>query len=1576
MNTSYRIVWNATTQSWVVASELAKSRKKTSSRTAGSVAKRSAFITVSALALGMAFSGAATAGSPVANGTALQGTYDSVNTDYYQYLYRTSAYSTPQGWDNQYAVGSYVSIGYNASTKVNKTDDAIFRLDGYAGNGRGGGVAVGDSAAVTGETGVAIGAHSQAKRDFSVAMGGNAIASGLGAIATGREALASGNYSVAQGFVSTATGTAAIGIGQSATASGIRSIAIGTSNQISAAGTAATDATYYASAANAAGDDAVSVGTGASSAGDNSLALGLKASTSSTATNGIAMGNTASVSADSGIAIGNGAKASGTSSLSVGTGNNVSGNGSGAFGDPNVIAGNNSYAVGDNNTIPGNGSFAFGNTNTINANNSTVIGSNGAIAAGQTDVFALGNNITSTASNSVVLGSNSTTTRANTVSVGSGVAQRQVVNMAAGTAATDAVNVSQLTPVVSALGGGALLNAATGVVTGPSYTVANANAITGTSGAVSDVGSALSRLDTAVGTPMTVAGNSGASVTRTLGQTLNIVGGATTAGTYSDANIKTVTNSVTGNVDVQIADAPTFSGVVTSAGLTSSGMINANGGLTVAAGKTVNMGGNVVGNVAAGVANTDAVNMGQLNAVSTTANKGWNVQANGGTATQVAPGGTVNVVNGSNTTASFDSATNQLKVDVVNNPTFSGLVTANGLTSSGMINANGGVTVAAGKTVNMGGNVVGNVAAGVATTDAVNMSQLNTTNANVATNATNITRVEGKADQQGTTTAAALGGGTTYNATTGALSGTSFALSNANTIAGTSGAATDVTNGFSKVDSALGTINSSISSITSGTTGLVQQAAAGADLTVGKGTDGVAVDFADKNGNTRTLKNVTAGVADTDAVNMSQLNTTNANVATNATNIATNATNITRVEGKADQQGTATAAALGGGAAYNSVTGAVSAPSYAVQGSTYNNVGSALGRLDTSVTNNTNSISLLTNQINSGTTGLVQQAVAGANLTVGKGTDGVAVDFADKNSNTRTLKNVTAGVADTDAVNMSQLNTTNQNVATNAANIAVNTIHIGNMGSSAAILLGGGTTFDPATGALSGTSFGLNNANAINGTSSAATSVGEGFDKVDNALGAINSSVSSITNQINSGTVGLVQQDAATRNITIAKSTDGTVVDVTGTQGTRKVTGVTAADLSATSTDAVNGSQLYATNQQVSQNTNAITNLSTTISSISAGGTKYFQTNSSGVGASAAGANSVAAGQNAQASASNAVAIGNGAQASQSNSVALGAGSTTSATVATSGTTLAGTSYAYAGANPVGTVSVGSAGNQRTVTNVAAGQVSSTSTDAVNGSQLNATNQAVGQLDSRVSNIESTVNNYSGDVSSISTQVDKLAKGQDGMFQVSQDDNSAKPVVSGTQATAGGNAAVASGKASTALGNNAQATGQSSVAIGANSVASRANTVSVGSLGAERQITNVAAGSADTDAVNVAQMNQTAATSLGAANSYTDTQVGNLAGNVQGALQGLRQSMNDQFQQQGRRIDRGTSMSTAMTTMAGSLGGIDADNRLGAGTGFTNGQAALSVGYQRRLSRTANVTFAASTSGHDTTVGVGVGMGW
>ena len=105
--------------------------------------------------------------------------------------------------------------------------------------------------------------------------------------------------------------------------------------------------------------------------------------------------------------------------------------------------------------------------------------------------------------------------------------------------------------------------------------------------------------------------------------------------------------------------------------------------------------------MAAGAVNatsTDAINGSQLYAIQQTASAGWNLQANGGPVTNIAPNGTVNVVNGSNTTAVLTG--NQLQVNVVSNPTFTGTVTAptfvasggNPITLSGATGTIGGLT--------------------------------------------------------------------------------------------------------------------------------------------------------------------------------------------------------------------------------------------------------------------------------------------------------------------------------------------------------------------------------------------------------------------------------------------------------------------------------------------------------------------------------------------------------------------------------------------------------------------------------------------------------------------------------------------------------------------------------------------------------------------------------------------------------------------------------------------------------------------------------------------------------------------
>lgn len=112
----------------------------------------------------------------------------------------------------------------------------------------------------------------------------------------------------------------------------------------------------------------------------------------------------------------------------------------------------------------------------------------------------------------------------------------------------------------------------------------------------------------------------------------------------------------------------------------------------------------------------------------------------------------------------------------------------------------------------------------------------------------------------------------------------------------------------------------------------------------------------------------------------------------------------------------------------------------------------------------------------------------------------------------------------------------------------------------------------------------------------------------------------------------------------------------------------------------------------------------------------------------------IAVGTHAEATAMDAIAIGNNTLADNANSVAIGTNSVTDGVVNTTSATIAGKTYNFAGTNALSTVSVGSdsrssangaADYKRTITNVAAGRVSATSTDAVNGSQLNATIEAI-----------------------------------------------------------------------------------------------------------------------------------------------------------------------------------------------------------------------------------------------------------
>ena len=144
-----------------------------------------------------------------------------------------------------------------------------------------------------------------------------------------------------------------------------------------------------------------------------------------------------------------------------------------------------------------------------------------------------------------------------------------------------------------------------------------------------------------------------------------------------------------------------------------------------------------------------------------------------------------------------------------------------------------------------------------------------------------------------------------------------------------------------------------------------------------------------------------------------------------------------------------------------------------------------------------------------------------------------------------------------------------------------------------------------------------------------------------------------------------------------------------------------------------------------------------------------------GGGSNAAGNASIAVGVQSSASAGQSVAIGRHAVADTNDSVALGSYSKTATAVGTSSATVNGITYGgFAGAAPVGTVSVGDAGAERTITNVAAGRITPTSTDAINGSQLY---QVADQVGTNAENIATNTSNIATNTSNIATNTSNIA---------------------------------------------------------------------------------------------------------------------------------------------------------------------------------------------------------------------------
>lgn len=367
--------------------------------------------------------------------------------------------------------------------------------------------------------------------------------------------------------------------------------------------------------------------------------------------------------------------------------------------------------------------------------------------------------------------------------------------------------------------------------------------------------------------------------------------------------------------------------------------------------------------------------------------------------------------------------------------------------------------------------------------------------------------------------------------------------------------------------------------------------------------------------------------------------------------------------------------------------------------------------------------------------------------------------------------------------------------------------------------------------------------------------------------------------------------------------------------------------------------------------------------------------------------NGVAIGENSLVYQPNSAALGANAQADGANSVALGAGS-------------------YVAFTQSNVVSVGNTTTQRRIVNMAAGKAN---TDAVNVGQVRSAVESLGatfdpdtgtftgpmfsvqggsptNLVDTISALDSAVTTNTSDITSIKSTIEDLQAGVSN--GITYDDSSKNVVTFGgaegtlltnihdgiighgsMDAVNGGQLSDIRDQLQNQIGDLNDRVDNVEEAIGTGNPGGGSGT---GNDAGGDPISNVGAGVADSDAVNVAQMNEQTQQAIATANSYTDAKFEA----VTQALDTFKGEVNDRFIQQDARINRVGAMSAAMSQMAFSTQGINTPNRVGVGVGTQGGKNAIAVGYSRAIAPNINLSFGGSASGDETSAGAGLGVGW
>ncbi|MCA8378070.1 YadA-like family protein [Burkholderia cenocepacia] len=1278
--------------------------------------------------------------------------------------------------------------------------------------------AFGQAASAQAVNTTAMGSRSAATADGATALGYSASAVGANAIAVGRQASTSGTYGTAIGYQAKGA-TNAVGVGVLADASGNASVALG--NRASGTGTSAVAIGSGATAGNA---NAVALGAGSVTNRDNSVSVGsaaqqrqitnLAAGTQNTDAVNLGQMNTALstkvdntyfkvnstaagsvVTSANSIAIGPGASA--TPAGSVGSNSIAIGNGAAAGGTDSIMIGTNASHSGSGATVVG------GNASAMGGGAGTALGLNSS-AAGFSSV-ALGMGTLASGRNSVALGAGSVADADNTVSVGSTAVQRRITNLAAGTGATDAVNVSQLTGVTKALGGGAAIGS-DGGITNPTYNVGGTD--------YHNVGDALDALaSSGIGNPNAVIYDDATKSTVTLGGT------AATA----PVALKNVADAKDDHDALNLGQLKNAglvgddgAGNLTSLAVTYDDATKDTATLAGASGTTLS-------NVKAGVADMDAVNVSQLKGSGLIGDDGKSIAAvtydrnpdgtpNYGSVTLGNGAGPTQVKNVADATDDHDALNlGQLKDTGLVGDDGAGNLTSLAVTYDG----------AAKDSVTLGGMgatapvAIHNVADGVLAADskdAVNGSQLFATNTRVGDLEDSLGKggvidpVTGESlavvydsNTKDTVTLAGASGTTLSNVKAGVADMDAVNVSQLKDsgLIGDDGKSiaavtydrnADGTPNYGTVTLGNGAGPTQVKNVADATddhdalnlgqlkdTGLVGDDGAGNLTSMAVTYDGAARDKVTLAGvDGTTLSNVKAGVADMDAVNVSQLKGSGL--------IGDDGKSIAAVTYDRNADGTPNygSVTLGNGAGPTQVKNVADA--------TDDHDALNLGQLKD--------------------TGLVGDDGSGNLTSLAVTYDGAAKDSVTLGGVGATapvaLHNVADGVLSAtskDAVNGSQLFATNTRV--------------GDLEDS----LGKGGVIDPVTGESLAVVYDSNVKDTVtlagtNGTT--LSNVKAGVADMD----AVN--VSQLKDS------GLIDPSTgkAIAAVTYDRNPDGTPNYGTVTLGNGA--GPTQIKNVATGVDdldAVNVKQLN-------------TGLSDLEDRMSGGNLRFVKVNAdplTGTPAVASGALAVAIGSDARATSANSLALGSGARVTGAGSVAIGYNSV---------------------ANQNNVVSVGDVGRERKVVNVADGDVAFQSTDAVNGGQLYA---ALNTLSTSVtSKTQQAIDTFSSEIDKkTKAAIDEVSARSMQPMDVSD------PLVA-IEGLQGNNVASLNGADPTkataaAIGSSTAASGANAVAVGLQSGAGSNNSVAIGSFAqtGAGQDYSVAVGS------NV-QTNGTQAVALGA----------------------------------------------------------------------------------------------------------------